>query len=212
MDDVEPVEGGTALKVAVLANDTGVRGAETGVYPLREVLGAGEYRLSVDAAPAHGTAVVEGELVVYTPSAGYSGTDEFVYRVTPSDPAVEGGTAVVRITVAAPTPTPTPTPTKAPRVYYRNCDAARAAGVAPLYRGDEGYASHLDRDGDGTACEPYHGSSSGGSASSGGGGGGDSAYYANCAAARAAGAAPVRRGDPGYGRHLDRDGDGVACE
>ena len=38
------------------------------------------------------------------------------------------------------------------------------------------------------------------------------AYYANCTAARAAGAAPVRRGDPGYARHLDRDGDGVGCE
>ncbi|WP_062649403.1 excalibur calcium-binding domain-containing protein [Streptomyces maremycinicus] len=37
-------------------------------------------------------------------------------------------------------------------------------------------------------------------------------YYDNCTAARAAGAAPVRVGDPGYGRHLDRDGDGVACE
>lgn len=37
-------------------------------------------------------------------------------------------------------------------------------------------------------------------------------YYANCDAARRAGAAPVRRGDPGYGPHLDRDGDGVACE
>lgn len=36
--------------------------------------------------------------------------------------------------------------------------------------------------------------------------------FANCTAARAAGAAPVRRGDPGYGRHLDRDGDGVGCE
>lgn len=36
--------------------------------------------------------------------------------------------------------------------------------------------------------------------------------FANCAAARAAGAAPVRRGDPGYGRHLDRDGDGIGCE
>ncbi|MCE7009381.1 excalibur calcium-binding domain-containing protein [Kibdelosporangium philippinense] len=38
------------------------------------------------------------------------------------------------------------------------------------------------------------------------------AYYANCSAARAAGAAPVYRGQPGYGRHLDRDGDGVGCE
>ena len=34
----------------------------------------------------------------------------------------------------------------------------------------------------------------------------------NCSAARAAGQSPVRRGDPGYGPHLDGDGDGVACE
>ena len=37
-------------------------------------------------------------------------------------------------------------------------------------------------------------------------------YYASCAAARAAGAAPVRAGQAGYARHLDRDGDGVGCE
>ena len=36
--------------------------------------------------------------------------------------------------------------------------------------------------------------------------------FANCSAARAAGAAPVRRSDPGYGPHLDRDNDGVGCE
>lgn len=36
--------------------------------------------------------------------------------------------------------------------------------------------------------------------------------FPNCAAARAAGAAPVRRGEPGYGPHLDRDGDGEGCE
>lgn len=36
--------------------------------------------------------------------------------------------------------------------------------------------------------------------------------FRNCSAARAAGAAPVRRGSPGYGSHLDRDGDGVGCE
>ncbi len=38
------------------------------------------------------------------------------------------------------------------------------------------------------------------------------ASYENCAAVRAAGADPIRRGDPGYARHLDRDGDGVGCE
>lgn len=43
---------------------------------------------------------------------------------------------------------------------------------------------------------------------SGSGGG----VYANCAEARAAGAAPIRRGEAGYSRKLDRDNDGIACE
>jgi hypothetical protein len=38
-------------------------------------------------------------------------------------------------------------------VSYANCDAVRAAGKAPLHRGDPGYSSALDRDGDGVACE-----------------------------------------------------------
>jgi hypothetical protein len=37
-------------------------------------------------------------------------------------------------------------------------------------------------------------------------------YYANCDAVRAAGAAPIHAGEPGYSRKLDRDGDGIACE
>ena len=36
--------------------------------------------------------------------------------------------------------------------------------------------------------------------------------FANCSEARAAGAVPVRRGEPGYGPHLDRDNDGIGCE
>ncbi|CAM3566300.1 GmrSD restriction endonuclease domain-containing protein [Isoptericola cucumis] len=43
-------------------------------------------------------------------------------------------------------------------------------------------------------------------------GSGGSTSYENCDAVRAAGAAPIHRGDPGYGGHLDRDGDGVGCE
>ncbi|MFW0119143.1 GmrSD restriction endonuclease domain-containing protein [Rothia sp. P5764] len=38
-------------------------------------------------------------------------------------------------------------------VYYKNCSAAKAAGAAPIYAGQPGYGSHLDRDGDGVACE-----------------------------------------------------------
>lgn len=37
-------------------------------------------------------------------------------------------------------------------------------------------------------------------------------FYENCSAVRAAGADPIRTGDPGYSRKLDRDGDGIACE
>ncbi|WP_260853316.1 DUF1524 domain-containing protein [Kocuria palustris] len=36
--------------------------------------------------------------------------------------------------------------------------------------------------------------------------------FGSCAEARAAGAAPLHRGLPGYSPRLDRDGDGVACE
>lgn len=78
----------------------------------------------------------------------------------------------------APTPTPTPTPRPTPRpttqpipladpdpdpdvvaprkpsssVYYKNCAAVRDAGAAPIRRGDPGYRSALDRDGDGEGC------------------------------------------------------------
>lgn len=76
--------------------------------------------------------------------------------------------------VAAPAPTsppptqvPVPTETNRPKslpvprrqpvpdtyVYYANCSQARAAGADPVYDGDPGYASHLDRDGDGVGCE-----------------------------------------------------------
>lgn len=52
-----------------------------------------------------------------------------------------------------------PAPQSAPApannyVYYKNCAAVRAAGKAPLYRGQPGYeAPRLDRDHDGIACE-----------------------------------------------------------
>ncbi|WP_330252876.1 excalibur calcium-binding domain-containing protein [Nocardia sp. NBC_00565] len=35
---------------------------------------------------------------------------------------------------------------------FANCDEARAAGRAPLFRGEPGYGPHLDPDGDGFAC------------------------------------------------------------
>ena len=39
-------------------------------------------------------------------------------------------------------------------VHYTRCAEARAAGVAPIYRGQPGYREGLDGDYDGVACEP----------------------------------------------------------
>jgi hypothetical protein len=39
----------------------------------------------------------------------------------------------------------------------RNCDAARAVGLAPARRGRPGYWPNHDADKDGIACEPYRG-------------------------------------------------------
>lgn len=87
------------------------------------------------------------------------------------------------------------------------------AGAHPGGLNSEG--CHNDRRNGGYHCHRGGGRSSGSSSSRQGllsatprtGG-----SFANCSAARAAGAAPVRRGQPGYGSHLDRDGDGVGCE
>jgi len=42
-------------------------------------------------------------------------------------------------------------------VLFRHCGEARAAGAAPIYRGQPGYRPEMDSDGDGIACEPYRG-------------------------------------------------------
>lgn len=42
-----------------------------------------------------------------------------------------------------------------PGAYYPGCDAARAAGVAPLFAGEPGYREDMDGDLDGIACEPH---------------------------------------------------------
>ncbi|XDK87418.1 excalibur calcium-binding domain-containing protein (plasmid) [Rhodococcus opacus] len=38
-------------------------------------------------------------------------------------------------------------------VSYGSCDEARAAGAAPIYKGEPGYSTKLDRDKDGIACD-----------------------------------------------------------
>ena len=54
---------------------------------------------------------------------------------------------------ATPTPAaPQPAPAE---IHFRNCKEARAAGYSHMRRGEPGYALHLDRDGDGIACDKH---------------------------------------------------------
>lgn len=38
-------------------------------------------------------------------------------------------------------------------VKFKSCKAAKAAGYSDMKRGEPGYSTNLDRDGDGIACE-----------------------------------------------------------
>jgi hypothetical protein len=56
-------------------------------------------------------------------------------------------------TTPASPPATTGDPTGTPAQPFPDCAAARAAGAAPLHRGDPGWSDRMDGDGDGTACE-----------------------------------------------------------
>ena len=72
-------------------------------------------------------------------------------------PAPEPAPAAAPAVAAAPAaPAPVaaaPAPAVPAAIYYANCTAAKAAGAAPIFAGQAGYRSALDRDSDGVACE-----------------------------------------------------------
>ena len=110
--------------------------------------------------------------------------------------------------LAAPTSRAPSAATTAPAaVTYADCEAVRVAGQVPLRRGEPGYSRALDTNGDGIACEtstaPPRPRAPGTPAP---------VFYASCRAVRAADKVPLRRGEPGYSRALDTNGDGIACE
>ncbi|CAN7622599.1 excalibur calcium-binding domain-containing protein [Phenylobacterium sp. LjRoot219] len=50
-----------------------------------------------------------------------------------------------------------PSARRAGGAKFYSCRDARAAGAAPMHRGEPGYNPNLDGDADGIACEPYRG-------------------------------------------------------
>jgi len=88
--DVSAVTSGLSVTINVDANDT-------------DQLGAVAAPPVISTAPKNGTAVVSGNTIIYTPSAGFSGNDTLVYRRLGATPdvctAALSDTALVVITV-----------------------------------------------------------------------------------------------------------------
>jgi hypothetical protein len=98
---------------------------------------------------------VVGLLVVIGGALGLSrGSAPPAAAVAVSSPTAPTSTApvVTDHPTATPSATPRPTPTPKPTVYYKNCGVALAEGAAPIQRGEPGYRTGLDPDGDGVAC------------------------------------------------------------
>jgi micrococcal nuclease len=116
--------------------------ARVAVYP-PDVKNVDKFREIQKKAQTSGSGIWSIEN--YAKDDGYH--DEVVKKPEPTKAPVEA---------AKPTPTPkavAPAPKQNGNVYYKNCTAAREAGVTPLYEGDPGYSTKLDRDRDGVACE-----------------------------------------------------------
>lgn len=70
--------------------------------------------------------------------------------------AIGTGAAMPQLMAVSSAVTTTPQQRAAERsAYHRNCNDVRAAGAAPMYRGQAGYREKLDGDSDGIACERY---------------------------------------------------------
>jgi hypothetical protein len=69
--------------------------------------------------------------------------------------ATEPDTHVVRDFVGSGSERPRPATRRESSVFYSGCREVRAAGRAPLYRGQPGYRAGMDGDNDGIACEAY---------------------------------------------------------
>ncbi|WP_249353519.1 excalibur calcium-binding domain-containing protein [Rhodococcus sp. Q] len=86
-----------------------------------------------------------------TEGVGHGATIVSAPEYTP--PAPTQAAAVAPIVAPAPAPAVVSPPPAPESVSYANCSAVRAARAAPINRGDPGYSSKPDRDGDGVDRE-----------------------------------------------------------
>ncbi|MCL4858349.1 MAG: tandem-95 repeat protein [Caldilineaceae bacterium] len=122
-NDTATTPAGVAVTIDVLANDSDPDGDAL--------------TITIDGPPSHGAATVNNGKVVYTPQAGFTGTDRFTYIVSDG----KGGTASATVTI---TVTGSGNPNRAPSAA--NDSATTTAGVAVTI---DVLANDSDPDGDG---------------------------------------------------------------
>ncbi|HRD49840.1 MAG TPA: Ig-like domain-containing protein, partial [Candidatus Contendobacter sp.] len=83
VNDTATTTAGSPVSINVLANDTGT-----------------ELSITQASPPAHGSAVISGGAITYTPSAGFAGTDSFSYTIR--DSFGQSASATVTVTVNPP--------------------------------------------------------------------------------------------------------------
>ena len=76
-----------------------------------------------------------------------------VLATCPDEPVPANSGAPLEVSHHITEPSPDTAAAGGTVALYENCDAVRAAGAAPIHRGDPGYSASLDGDGDGSACE-----------------------------------------------------------
>lgn len=112
-------------------------------YVARQIRVKAKYHLWVK--PAEKEAMIN----VLTPCAGAA--------EAPPAPKPAPDTPAPVVPASAPAPVPQvdapPAQNPAPALAFQTCADARAAGYRNMHRGTPGYSEHLDRDGDGIACE-----------------------------------------------------------
>ena len=111
-------------------------------YVARQIRVKAKYHLWVK--PAEKEAMIN----VLTPCAGAAEAPAPKSAPDTPAPAVPADTPAPVPQVDAP-----PAQNPAPALAFQTCADARAAGYRNMHRGTPGYSEHLDRDGDGIACE-----------------------------------------------------------
>ena len=128
-------------------------------FVARQIAVKAEYGLWVTSAERDAMARVLGDCPdQQVPARQGAGAPAVAEPAAPAaEPAPEPEPAAPVEPEPAPKPEPAaeaePEAAAEAEVFYENCTAARAAGAAPLLRGEPGYRSAMDGDDDGVACE-----------------------------------------------------------